>query len=291
MSNEDLAGQILALRTLVAGFLADHPRRQEIIGNLEDLKEKMRADAKHDELRTGSHSQLILGIEAVSRDMRSRKGEAESAGHLGRQVAAVGAAWANSRYYSDAERWTPMFWQADGSFRPMFDKLDLTSVIELACGHGRHAAQIATAAGHIIMVDIFEDNLEFCRERLGRHKNIEFLKGDGISYPVPNECVTAIFCYDAMVHFSPDMVRAYLRDTYRVLVPGGKALFHHSNYAAPLDRPYGENPHARNHMTADLFSKFCSEAKLAILETRVINWGSSSDLDAITLIEKPGFAT
>ena len=36
-----------------------------------------------------------------------------------------------------------------------------------------------------------------------------------------------------MVHFSADLVQAYLRDTARVLKPGGMALYHHSNYPAP----------------------------------------------------------
>jgi hypothetical protein len=48
----------------------------------------------------------------------------------------VGAAWRQSPYYDDAERWTILFWNDETPFRKFFDQLDLTTVLELACGHG-----------------------------------------------------------------------------------------------------------------------------------------------------------
>jgi len=159
---------------------------------------------------------------------------------LDKQVKMVGAAWADSAYYDNAERWTHLFWHPGTEFRSLFDRLDLSWVAELACGHGRHSEQIARRAKHIAMIDIFEQNLEFCRNRLSRYSNIEYLKGDGTNFPLKDEVATAVFCYGAMVHFSPDMEAAYLVDTTRILKRGGMALYHHSNYAAPLDRAYGE---------------------------------------------------
>ena len=58
----------------------------------------------------------------------------------------VAAPWADSPYYEDAERWTPMFWSADGPFRRQFNRLDLSATLELACGWGRHAEQCAPLA-------------------------------------------------------------------------------------------------------------------------------------------------
>lgn len=205
---------------------------------------------------------------------------------LEEQVSLVGEAWAKSVYYDNAEKWTHLFWDDGTDFREMFSRLDLSYVVELACGHGRHSEKIADVAGHIVMVDIFQDNLKFCQSRLAKHNNIEFLKGNGTTYPVTDSVATSVFCYDAMVHFSPDMVAAYLNDTARVLKSGGKALFHHSNYPAPLDRHYGENPHARNHMTAELFAEQAKVAGLKVDEQRVFRWGQHSDLDALTLVSK-----
>jgi ubiquinone/menaquinone biosynthesis C-methylase UbiE len=204
------------------------------------------------------------------------------------EILIVGEPWADSPYYDDAERWTHVFWTPGTEFRRMFDKLDLTEVVELACGHGRHAATIANQATHITLMDIFDSNLDFCKKRLENHKNVSFLKGDGGSFrPLMDASVTSIFCYDAMVHFSPEIIRSYLVDTARVLKPGGKAFFHHSNYPAPLDQHYGLNPHARNHMTASLFSTYATAAGLDIVESKIIPWGEMSDLDCLTLVAKP----
>ena len=204
-------------------------------------------------------------------------------------VAVVGEAWAESAYYDDAERWTFLFWDPHTTFRRMFDTLDLSVVVELACGHGRHAERILKRAGRVVMIDIFDSNLDFCRKRFGDAPNVEYVKGDGSTFrPIADGSVTAVFCYDAMVHFSPEMVRSYLQDTARVLKPGGMGLFHHSNFPAPLEQHYGLNPHSRNHMTAPLFSAYAQAAGLDVVESVVIPWGEIKDLDALSLVRKPG---
>lgn len=213
------------------------------------------------------------------------------AGTLDESVAIVAAPWAGSSYYAEAEQWTWLFWSERTPFRRMFDQLDLSYVVELACGHGRHAEQIAALCGQLVLFDIFEDNLAICSERLKVHANVSVVKGNGYDFcPLPSESVTAIFCYDAMVHFSPDIVSSYLADSARVLRPGGKALFHHSNYGSPTTTVhYGQNPHARNHMTQQLFLECATAAGLSIVESEVMDWSDISQLDCLTLVRKgPG---
>lgn len=210
--------------------------------------------------------------------------EAES---LTESVAIVGAAWVESPYYDDAERWTHLFWDSNKDFRPLFDKMDLTSVLELSCGHGRHAERVAQMTDCLTVMDIHDANLDFCRNRLRAYPFVRYVKGDGYSFePVEQESVTAIYCYDSMVHFSPDIVKSYLKDTARILRPGGMALFHHSNYPAPRDRHYGRNPLARNHMTKGLFDTYAKGVDLIVLESNIINWGDVENLDCITLLQK-----
>jgi SAM-dependent methyltransferase len=207
---------------------------------------------------------------------------------LEKDVSVVGEAWAESPYYDDAERWTFLFWNPETDFRQLFDRLDLTTVVELACGHGRHTENVVDRAGNIVVIDIFESNIQFCKQRLGHNRNISFIKGSGSTFDfVESDSTTAIFCYDAMVHFSPEMVKSYLADTARILKPGGMALFHHSNYAAPLGQHYGLNPHSRNHMTILLFEAYANAAGLDVVENKAIPWGGIESLDAISLVSKP----
>ena len=203
-------------------------------------------------------------------------------------VAVVGAPWAESSFYDDAEGFTHIFWDENTLFRRLFDLLDLSSVVELSCGHGRHSERVAQMTKRLTLVDIFDANLEFCRRRLARFPFVNYIQNNGYSFqPIASDGATAIFCYDSMVHFSPSIVESYLNDAARILKPGGMALFHHSNYASPLDRHYGQNPHARNHMTQLLFQKYAVAAGLSIRESVVMGWGGVESIDCVTLVRRP----
>jgi SAM-dependent methyltransferase len=204
---------------------------------------------------------------------------------INESVRQVGEPWKDSPYYANAEKQMHVFWQDGTPFRKLFDQLELTATVELACGHGRHASHIAGRCDRLALMDIHAENIDFCRSRLERFSNVEYYVNSGFDFqPLADKSLSAIFCYDAMVHFSPDIVRSYLHDASRVLRPGGMALFHHSNHPAPLHVPYSQNPHARNHMTVPLFASYAAEAGLLVKESTIMAWGSEPDLDGLTLV-------
>ena len=89
------------------------------------------------------------------------------------------------------------------------------------------------------------------------------------------------------VHFDSDVIRAYLRETARVLRRGGRALFHHSNYG---DNPGGDvhdNPRWRNFMTENLFQHYAAKCGLRYLASQVLDWDGHPALDCLTLLELP----
>ena len=207
---------------------------------------------------------------------------------LKQSVATVGEAWKSSPYYADAERWTFRFWEHGRKFRDFFDLMDLRETVELACGHGRHAERVAPLAGRLTLVDIHQENLDACRARLQRFDNVAYLRNEGFDYrPLPDESTTAIYCYDAMVHFSADLVASYLADTARVLARNGMALYHHSNYDRDQGLHYGQNPHARNIMSIPRFRSLAEAAGLEVLQSVALDWGNEPDLDGLTLVRKP----
>jgi SAM-dependent methyltransferase len=176
----------------------------------------------------------------------------------------------------------------------LFDQLDTNATVELACGHGRHCARLLgvktsqTEFHSLVLLDVVEDNVLHCKKRFAGLPVISIYPNNGYDFhPVEDESVSAIFCYDAMVHFEYDAVLSYIQDAFRVLRPGGRALFHHSNLSKNPGWDYKDNHHWRNFMSKDLFADAAYRAGFRVLEQVTIDWDTDRNLDCLTLIEKP----
>lgn len=188
---------------------------------------------------------------------------------------------------SEKEEEVRVFWDEDTVFKQYFEKLDLRNVIELACGRGRHISHYIHLAGKVTLVDILEENIQFCRERFHTYKNIDYYKNNGFNLEkLSGNKYSSLFTYDSMVHFELIDIYEYLKDIYRVLENGGRALFHHSNYTANYKADFAHAPHARCFMNKDIFAYLAYRAGFEILEQTVIDWKNEKELDCITLLEK-----
>lgn len=203
-----------------------------------------------------------------------------------------GRAWERSAYYDGAEKWTFLFWGGHLPFRRLFDQLDPVHLVELACGHGRHAEYLMQnlrgPIRSLTCLDILETNVDITRRRLEAFAEVQVWQNDGVGFqPVADGAASAVFCYDAMVHFDERVIQRYLHDLLRILKPGGKAVFHHSNNAAGKGIPYGQNLHARAYLTAELFAEMAGRAGLRVLEQHIIPWGQVPALDCLSLVSRP----
>lgn len=195
-----------------------------------------------------------------------------------------------SPYYEIAETHTEELWRTVAW--PWIDGLDHRCVMDLAAGHGRHSAKLEQTAGSLVIVDINEECLRACRERFGSSPRFRYVKTDGYSLDgVEDASVTLVFSFDAMVHFDPEVVRSYLPEIRRVLVPGGHGFCHHSNYSEDPGGDFHAAPHWRSHMSVELFRSMCEHAELDVLRSEPIDWGGADDvvpaLDALTLFRRP----
>jgi ubiquinone/menaquinone biosynthesis C-methylase UbiE len=198
--------------------------------------------------------------------------------------------WVESSYYELAEQnnWLDIFWNADYPFMRLFNKLDHSSILELACGRGRHSMKMQNEPNEKWVTDVNNTNVDFCKNRFIDDPLYHVFLCNGIDLrPMGDASLTAVFCYDAMVHFDCEVVSSYLRDTFRVLKSGGRALLHHSNYSGNPGGDYRDNPHWRNFMTASLFFHFACKAGFKVVESNIITWGTTIGLDGLTLLEKP----
>ena len=190
-------------------------------------------------------------------------------------------------YFEQAENEQGIFWSLDSTFYNMFQKLDLSRVIELACGHGRHVTNYLDRATEITLVDILQENIDFCRERFGDNEKIKFYKNNGYDLKeLDSDRYSALFTYDAMVHFEMMDIYQYLKDIYRVLKKGGRALFHHSNNTDDYKGSFFSSVHGRSFMNKEIFAYLAYRVGFIVLEQSVIDWAGVKDLDCLTLLEK-----
>jgi hypothetical protein len=81
---------------------------------------------------------------------------------------------------------------------------------------GRHSARIVDKAGALYMIDTSPDALAHARARFSGYPHVWVLDpSDGESIPLDAGSVTAVFCFDAMVHFEATTVANYLSEISR----------------------------------------------------------------------------
>ena len=193
----------------------------------------------------------------------------------------------NYEYFAQVENQSDGFWDPRGLFRTLFEKLDRKRLVEIACGQGRHSVLVPRDYESLLALDTSVDAIDEANKRYSDLSRIRFVVSrDGVSIPVEDGSQTSIFSYDAMVHFEPLTINAYLAEASRILQPGGRGLFHHSNYDKNPTGRFIDSPHWRNYMRQDLFAHFCSRHGLSVLEQVDFDWGEEKKLDCLSLFQK-----
>ena len=210
---------------------------------------------------------------------------------LKEETSKVVGRWVDTPYYEAVERRAHAQWNE--LILPFLDghAIDFSHVLELAVGHGRMTPLLLERAERVIAVDVLQENIDFCANRFPDEPRLELLRNDGVTLAgVAENSITFGFCFDAMIHFDSDVVRNYLAEFRRILVPGGRAFLHHSNLTRNPGGDFQKNAHARNFMSEALFRHYAAKEGLHVLKSQVIDWGKGEKhvpgLDCLSLVGK-----
>ena len=116
------------------------------------------------------------------------------------------------------------------------------SILDCGCGPGTITLGLAEAVapGQAVGIDIESSMVEqanaFAKDR--RVINVRFEVADMTDLPYPDDTFDRAFCCAVLEHL-PDPVKA-LKETYRVLKPGGIAAFIKTDWCDPLISPESE---------------------------------------------------
>jgi len=106
-------------------------------------------------------------------------------------------------------------------------------IVEIAPGYGRWTHFLKDLCQELVIVDIAEPAIAYCRERFADDAHVSCHVNDGASLPMVGSASTdLIFSCDSLVHVERDVLTAYLAEFTRILRPNGVAFIHHSNMGA-----------------------------------------------------------
>jgi SAM-dependent methyltransferase len=112
-------------------------------------------------------------------------------------------------------------------YRHLLEGVDLRGkrVLEVSCGRGGGAAEVASAFGpaQYIGVDISAQNLEIARRRFGDVPNLGFEEGRAEALPAKSASIDAVINVEAS-HLYDDPAR-FFAEVFRVLAPRGQFFY------------------------------------------------------------------
>ena len=116
-------------------------------------------------------------------------------------------------------------------------------VLDVGCGVGRvalHFVEFLDSRGHYDGFDTVQVGVDWCNARIARpHSNFNFVHADiynqqynpdglldaaSFSFPYENNRFSLVFATSVLTHLLPDDACQYLKETSRVLEPGGRSV-------------------------------------------------------------------
>lgn len=137
-----------------------------------------------------------------------------------------------TRRKGDAQAWTRAEFLAKGEtvyhlLRPLLaEGTGWGTVIDVGCGAGRMARQLATMYERVVGVDVAPAMLELAASLNRDRPNLDFRLGAGDRLPVEDASADLVFSFQVLQHIDPVVLPGLIADMYRALRPGGSVLLH-----------------------------------------------------------------
>jgi SAM-dependent methyltransferase len=99
------------------------------------------------------------------------------------------------------------------------------TLLEIGCGTGRMTRRLSELFGQVIALDVSAEMLKRAQQALVDRDNIGYLLGNGHDLvEIADQSVDVVFSYITLQHVpTASYVLSYIRETARVLRPGGRA--------------------------------------------------------------------
>ncbi len=108
---------------------------------------------------------------------------------------------------------------------------DGMAIVDLGCGSGRTAVQIARRLPNCtyVGIDVVQDLLDHAKSICPA--SYRFIRSAAVAFPLPDAYADMIIGFSVFTHLLHEECYAYLQDAVRVLRPGGKFVFSFFEFA------------------------------------------------------------
>lgn len=100
-------------------------------------------------------------------------------------------------------------------------------ILDVPCGYGRHAAELARRGFRVVGVDLSRSMIEEARRRFAARPRLSFRRRDMRRIAFRAEFDAVVNLYTSFGYFTPAQNEAALRRMARALRPGGRLLIDH----------------------------------------------------------------
>lgn len=136
------------------------------------------------------------------------------------------------------------FWQGGREQVDLFladiplNQLAECDMVEIGCDLGRMTHRFAQLFRHVYAVDVSREMLTRAKSIWSSLDNVSFTLGNGMDLqPIASGSVHFVFSYLVLQHApDPEIVLTYIRESARVLLPGGVAFLQFRTSASPTVR-------------------------------------------------------
>lgn len=151
-------------------------------------------------------------------------------------------------------------------------------VLEIGAGQGRWSEFILKKAERVILVDVSEKCINFCRKMFSKSNNVEYYVNDGKRLDfIKENSVDFVWSFDSFVHMERDVIDAYFREFSRILKKGGKAIIHHHGGRRSLSDTLPLLG-MRSNVSKQTIKELAKKHKLAV-KYQTQSWGKNSEFN------------